>query len=179
MFSVRIHGRGGQGGRMSARVIGRAGFLEGLLVQDFPVYGAERRGAPISDYVRISGEQILERGYIEEPDAVLVLDETIMHSVHVRDGLKENGFVLVNSSNKFDEPHAFSVDATLVALEVLGKPVSNIALLGAFARLQKTVSLEKIIEAARIEMAEHGIRPETIEKNIVAAKKCYDLINCE
>lgn len=161
---------------MSARVVGRAGFLEGFFVQDFPVYGAERRGAPISDYVRVSEETILERGYIEEPDVVLVLDETLMDAMRVRDGLKESGFALINSSKKWEGERTFSVDATGVALEVLGKPIPNIALLGAFAKLQKTITLEKIIEAAVIELGEQGIRNEVIEKNIVAAKKCFELV---
>ncbi|MBI5158831.1 2-oxoacid:acceptor oxidoreductase family protein [Candidatus Micrarchaeota archaeon] len=179
MFCVRVHGRGGQGGKVSARVLGRAGFLEGLFVQDFPVFGAERRGAPVSDFVRVSEQPILERGYVEEPDAVLVLDETLLGLVDVRAGLKGDGFVLVNSSNKLDGERTFVVDATLAALEAFGKPIPNIALLGAFAKLQKKITLEKIIEATKRELGDKGISSEVIEKNVEAARKCFEAMETQ
>ena len=159
---------------MSSRVIGRAAFLSGKHVQDFPIYGAERRGAPVSDYVRVDDERILERGYIEEPDAVIVLDDTLLELIDVKSGLKETGFCLFNSQKSFEGQRTFSIDATETVLEETGKPIANIALLGAFAKLQEVFSLEMVLEAAKLELREHGVSDEVIEANLKAAVKCFE-----
>ena len=78
MLRVSFHGRGGQGAKVASRVLGTAAFIEGYYAQDFPLYGAERRGAPIASFTRISREPVLERGIIAEPDIVIVMDETLL-----------------------------------------------------------------------------------------------------
>ena len=102
MYKVRIHSRGGQGGRASAHMLGMAAFLDGKYVQDFALYGAERRGAPLTAFCRIDDKPVLERGYIHEPDCVLVFDESLlgMKEVHVFDGLNPKGLVIVNTKKK-------------------------------------------------------------------------------
>lgn len=74
MLRVRFHGRGGQGARIASRVLGTSAFFEGYYVQDFPLYGAERRGAPVAAFTRISKEPVMERGVISEPDIVIIID---------------------------------------------------------------------------------------------------------
>ena len=89
MYKIRIHGRGGQGAKLAAKIIGSAAFLEGYEVQDFSLYGAERRGSPVTAFVRVDNEKIFERGYIQDPDCVIMLDETLLGIVDVTEGLKK------------------------------------------------------------------------------------------
>ena len=174
LYEIRIHGRGGEGVRMAARILGRAGFLSGLFIQDFAMYGAERRGAPVVSFCRLSGERILTRGYIFNPDAVIVLDHTIGDEDPLK-GLKESGKVVVNSEKPMKNfPRAVFVDATKVAMDTIGRPIPNVAILGAFIKLTQILSLEKLKEAVREEMA--GSHPEAIEGNIKACQMCYDMV---
>jgi pyruvate ferredoxin oxidoreductase gamma subunit len=175
LYEIRIHGRGGEGVRMAAHVLGRAGFLSGLKSQDFAMYGSERRGAPVSSFCRLSNESILTRGYIFNPDAVIVLDHTLESEACLK-GLKENGRLLVNSEKPIPKfQRAVFVDATKVALDTIGRPIPNIAILGAFIRITGILSLEKLKEAVREEMA--GSHPEAIEGNIKACELCYNFAN--
>src|SRR5574337_1184113 len=100
MLRLRFHGRGGQGAKVASRVLGTAAFLEGYYAQDFPLYGAERRGAPISAFTRISKEPILERGVITEPDIIMIMDETLLDDMqaHPLSGLPDGGIVFVNTA---------------------------------------------------------------------------------
>jgi 2-oxoacid:acceptor oxidoreductase gamma subunit (pyruvate/2-ketoisovalerate family) len=175
LYEIRIHGRGGEGVRMAAHVLGRAGFLSGLKSQDFAMYGSERRGAPVSSFCRLSGESILTRGYIFNPDSVIVLDHTLDNQECLK-GLKGNGKVVVNSEKPIPKfPNAVFVDATKVALDTIGMPIPNIAILGAFLRVTGILSLEKLKEAVREEMT--GSHPEAIEGNIKACEICYNAVN--
>lgn len=105
MIKIRIHGRGGQGGKKLADMIAHAAFYDSKFIQSFAVYGAERRGAPVGSFVRIDDKKILEREYITDPDAVIILDKTLfgMVGVDVTAGLKENGLLIINSEKKPDE----------------------------------------------------------------------------
>src|SRR5574341_1375381 len=101
MLRVRFHGRGGQGAKVASRILGTASFFEGYYVQDFPLYGAERRGAPIAAFTRISKEPILERGVISRPDIAIIIDETLLEDQLAMplSGLKEGGIVFVNTTH--------------------------------------------------------------------------------
>ena len=172
LYEIRIHGRGGEGVRMAAHVLGRAGFLSGLKSQDFAIYGSERRGAPMASFCRLSSEGILTRGYIFNPDAVIVLDHTLDNETCLK-GLKGNGKLVVNSEKPMPKfPNAVFADATKVALDTIGRPIPNIAILGAFIRATNVLSLEKLKEAVREEMS--GSHPEAIEGNIKACEICYN-----
>lgn len=174
LYEIRIHGRGGEGVRMAAHVLGRAGFLSGLKSQDFAMYGSERRGAPVASFCRLSSEGILTRGYIFNPDAVIVLDHTL-DSGECLKGLKQNGKLLVNSEKPIPKfPKAVFVDATKVALDTIGRPIPNIAVLGAFIKVTGILGLEKLKEAVREEMA--GSHPEAIEGNIKACELCFNSV---
>ena len=102
MLRLRFHGRGGHGAKVASRVLGTAAFYERYYAQDFPLYGAERRGAPIAAFTRISKEPILERGVIAEPDIVIVMDETLLDDplAHPLLGLKEGGVVFINTTHR-------------------------------------------------------------------------------
>lgn len=181
MFEVRLHGRGGAGVLTAARILSRAAFLEGYQTQDFAMYGAERRGAPVTSFVRFDKKKISERGYIFEPNVVIVLDETLNFSVMLS-GLKSKGFMIINSNRKkeyfkknFKIKHKFyCIPATDVALEVIGKPIANATLMGAVTKLLK-IPLKTLEKAIEIELSDIG-RHEVIEKNILATRKCYKMI---
>jgi 2-oxoacid:acceptor oxidoreductase, gamma subunit, pyruvate/2-ketoisovalerate family len=121
MLSLRFHGRGGQGAKVASRILGTAAFLEGFYVQDFPLYGAERRGAPITAFVYISEDPIMERGVISDPDMVVVMDETLLQDTRARPlyGLRKNGVILINTSRTPEEVTAsHGEDAQVVTLDM-------------------------------------------------------------
>ena len=155
---IRIHGRGGQGGVTAAELLARAAFKEGKWVQAIPFFGAERRGAPVKAFARLSNEPILVRSQIYNPDYVIVLDSGLLNLVDVTEGLKKDGIVIVNTRMKPDELNLkqgriATVDATGIALElqlvVSGLPVLNTTMLGAFSKATSEVKLESVIDAIR------------------------------
>jgi len=173
IYEIRIHGRGGQGVKTTARVLGRAAFLSGFQTQDFAVYGAERRGAPVASFCRFDKEKILTRGYIFEPDAVIVLDPSLNPKI-VAKGLKSEGVLLVNSPRPLEKfPKAGFVDATGTALRLWGKPVPNIAILGAFLKETKLFPFKNLKKAIKIELTEDG-HPEAVLGNIKACEALWE-----
>ncbi|NOZ30826.1 MAG: pyruvate ferredoxin oxidoreductase subunit gamma [Crenarchaeota archaeon] len=156
LVEIRFHGRGGQGAVTAANLLANAAVREGKYAQAFPYFGAERRGAPVVAFARISDEPIQTHSRIEHPDIVVVLDPKLFELANVTEGLKENGIVIANAREKPDVGETFKVycvDATSIAqsigLVVSGWPVVNTVMLGAFARATGLVKLESIIEAVR------------------------------
>jgi pyruvate ferredoxin oxidoreductase gamma subunit/2-oxoisovalerate ferredoxin oxidoreductase gamma subunit len=155
---VRIHGRGGQGGVTAAEMLARVAFKEGKWVQAFPFFGAERRGAPVKAFARLSDEPILVRSQVYNPDYVVVLDHTLLEVTDVTEGLKPDGIVIINTTRKPEEINikgyrVATVDATGIAIElgllVAGLPVVNTPMIGAFAKATNEVKLESVIEAIK------------------------------
>ena len=160
---VRFHGRGGQGAVILAQLTAKAAFMEGKWPQAMAFFGAERRGAPVEAFLRISDKEILIRSKVYEPDYVVVLDHSLLEVLNVIDGLKEGGGLLVNSVEKPILPESFSkrknrlyfVDATDIALElnliVAEQPVVNTAMLGGFAKATGEIKLQSAEWAVRQE----------------------------
>jgi len=172
MIEVRVHGRGGQGAVTAARLLAEAAFLEGKHCQAFPSFGAERRGAPVLAFTRIDSKPIRIRTLVYEPNHVVVLDPTLLEAVNVAAGLKRGGIIVVNAKEAPGELEAgkvATVDATAIALEFLGVPITNTAMLGAFARVTKLVSLESVVKAI-----EGYFGGKLAEKNIAAVKAAYE-----
>jgi pyruvate ferredoxin oxidoreductase gamma subunit len=159
MFSVRIHGRGGQGAVTAAEMLSVAAFAEGRHAQAFPTFGSERTGAPVVAFCRIDDRQIRLREPITNPDALIVQDPTLVYQVNLFGGVDPSGYLLVNTSKtldelglgdlvgEFDPRRALTVPATDLAREHLGRPLPNAALLGSFAALTGQVSLESVTRA--------------------------------
>ncbi len=177
IIKIRWHGRGSQGVVTASRLVAEAALKEGKNAQAFPSFGAERKGAPIKAFTKISDGQILSRAQIYNPDIVVVLDPTILKVEKVADGLKEDGIIIVNiekdpdqlkSELKLDNKVA-TINATKIALETLGIPITNTSILGAFAKATGIVSLDTIIEATK-ERFKQGLA----EKNINAIKRAYE-----
>src|SRR5512135_2441818 len=97
MIEIRFHGRGGQGAVIASKILASALFKEGKFAQAFPAFGAERRGAPVMAFTRFDQKAISRRSIVYEPDHVVVLDEPILDVVDVTSGLKEGGWILINS----------------------------------------------------------------------------------
>ncbi|MDO8445148.1 MAG: 2-oxoacid:acceptor oxidoreductase family protein [Deltaproteobacteria bacterium] len=185
MLRVRFHGRGGQGAKVASRVLGTAAFLEGYYAQDFPLYGAERRGAPIAAFTRISKEPVLERGVIAEPDIVIVMDETLLSDPLSSPlaGVREGCVVFINTTHSREEVRAkykitaqvITLDITKISLDILGRPVLSALAGGVAARLSglKEDSLSKGVEK---ETSEIITDRSVIEKNIEAAVHCYNAV---
>ena len=152
MIEVRFHGRGGQGAVTSAELVAQAAISEGRYAQAFPLFGPERRGAPVTAFLRVDDQQIRLREQIYEPDFVVVLDPTVMRIAAVNQGLKEDGCLVINTNRKaadikanfgFTQKMAL-VDASRIAMEVLGLPITNTVMLGALVKASGIIEPESI-----------------------------------
>lgn len=175
MRELRIHGRGGQGAVIASKLLATALFLEGKSVQSFPAFGVERRGAPVTAFLRTSDGPILLRCEITKPDGLIVLDPTLIAAVDVAAGLKDGGSILVNAEGGpetfpklADRFRVGTVDASAVAREAgLGsknQPIVNTAILGAFAAFSGIVSLDSVCKAIESEV------PFKTADNVAAAR---------
>jgi pyruvate ferredoxin oxidoreductase gamma subunit len=153
MKEIRIHGRGGQGSVTAAELLAVAAFIDGRYSQAFPAFGVERRGAPVAAFTRISDQPIRLRSQIYEPDYIIVQDPTLIEVVDVTGGVKPGGMILINSefppgSYTFDTTaEVKTIDATRIALEIIGRPIMNTVMLGAFAGATGEIEMESICKA--------------------------------
>ncbi|MDP2107421.1 MAG: 2-oxoacid:acceptor oxidoreductase family protein [Rhodocyclaceae bacterium] len=159
MFQVRIHGRGGQGVVTAAEMLSVAAFDEGRHAQAFPSFGSERTGAPVVAFCRIDDRAIRLREPIMEPDAIIIQDPTLLHQVDVFAGLKNDGYILINTNKSFaalgladlasawNPAHLCTVSATELALKHVGRPVPNVPLLGGFAAVSGVIQLDSVLKA--------------------------------
>jgi pyruvate ferredoxin oxidoreductase gamma subunit len=186
MFQVRIHGRGGQGVVTAAELLSIAAFTEGRYAQAFPSFGSERTGAPVVAFCRIDDTEIRAREPISMPDALIVQDPTLLHQVDVFGGLRDDGFILINSGRSFDElglgefverfrrERLLTLPATDLAREHLGRPIPNAVLVGGFAALSGLISLQSVAAAIRAKF------PGKLgDGNIAAATAAFELVRRE
>ena len=179
MIEIRWHGRGGQGGVTSAELLAKAAYLDGYKgVQAFPYFGAERRGAPVKAFTRISDKEINVRSQIYTPNIVAVLDPGIVDIIDVTEGLVEDGKVIINTPKSVDElslprGHIYTYDGTGIALKngllVAGLPVVNTTMLGAFAKATGLVKLETVQQVIKEKW------PGKVgERNAVGAQEAFE-----
>ena len=180
MLEIRWHGRGGQGAVTAAEVLAIAAFLDGKYSQAFPHFGVERRGAPVMAFTRIDDKFIKLREHVYSPDIVIVLDPSLLSAVDVTQGLKKDGMVIINTQKDPDEIkksvgdfNIKTVDATEIALNIIGKPFVNMPMLGAFAKATGAVSLDSVKKAID---EKFGDRPEVAEKNKKAVEETYNSV---
>lgn len=183
MFQVRLHGRGGQGVVTGAEMLSIAAFLEGRHAQAFPSFGSERTGAPVVSFCRMDDKEIRLREPILEPDALIIQDPTLFTALNVFDGLKPEGFVLINSQKtpeelgileavkSLPEGHVAMVGATELAVKHVGRPVPNAALLGAFAAASRQISLQSVATAIKKKFS-----GRIAEGNIAAATAAHQAV---
>ena len=177
LVEIRWHGRGGQGAVTSAELVAKAAINEGKYAQAFPSFGPERRGAPVLAFDRISNEQpIRVRAEVTQPDVVVVLDSGLLSIVDVTSGLKENGVLIINTKKDVKDIEAelgtkcrlATIDATKIARELLGVPITNTTMVGALIKASEVVKLESLLEPLK-QRFEH-----LAERNINAMKRAYE-----
>ncbi|OPY53866.1 MAG: Pyruvate synthase subunit PorC [Methanosaeta sp. PtaU1.Bin060] len=178
MKEIRLHGRGGQGSVTAAELIAVAAFEDKRFSQAFPAFGVERRGAPVMAFARIADRPIRIRSQIYDPDYVVVQDVSLLDVVDVASGLKSGGKIIINTdrpkeSLKLDtRAEVVTIDATKIAMEILGRPIVNTTMLGAFAGATKEVTQESLNKA--ISERFHG---ELGKKNLLAIKTAYERVS--
>lgn len=173
----RWHGRGGQGAWTASELLARAAIHEGKYIQSFPEFGPERMGAPVKAYTRISDDPINLHCAVYNPDLAVVMDPTLLATVPVAAGLGEKGILIVNTQKepkelkeelKMAEGKVWTVPATDIAMRILGRFITNTAMLGAVARATEIVKMENI------EKALHERFPGPLaEKNMGVIKEAY------
>ena len=153
MIEIRIHGRGGQGNVAAAELLSIAAFKDGKFAQAFPSFGAERIGAPVQAFVRIDDKKIRTREEVRTPDYLIVQDSFLIGAVPVLDGIKTDGLILVNSDETPEDlnikttARVETIPATEIALEIIGRPIPNAIMIGAFCSLTGLVSIGAVQEA--------------------------------
>ncbi len=176
LLEVRWHGRGGLGAVTSAELLARAAAGKGKFTQSFPSFGPERRGAPVVAFLRISDQFIRTRTNVRTPDVVVVIDPRLLKVVDVTEGLKDGGMLVVNSSRTpaqlkaefgYKWPVA-SVDATHIARETIGVPITNTAMIGAFLKVSPVIGLEVMKEALEERFGSRAAQ------NFKAMQRAYD-----
>lgn len=182
MFQIRIHGRGGQGVVSAAEMLSIAAFEQGKHSQAVPSFGSERMGAPVVAYVRIDDRSIELREPVLDPDLLIVQDPTLFSAIDVFAGLRDDGWVLINTSRALDDlhindatnrlpaGHVITVPATELALKHLGRPTPNTVLLGALAAMIDQVDIDAVCSAI-----EKKFPGGVGQANIVAARAAYQL----
>ncbi|MCY0868251.1 MAG: 2-oxoacid:acceptor oxidoreductase family protein [Desulfurococcus sp.] len=176
---IRWHGRGGQGAWTASNLIAMAAALEGLYVQSFPAFGAERSGAPMLAFTRISDQPIEYHSMIYEPDVVVVLDHTLLYP-DVKQGLKKGGAVVTNYLGNKDmvlkrlgvergEYKIIAIPASKLALEILRANITNTAMIGGLLKLGDIIKWESVEKAVRLRF-----KGSIAEKNIELIRKAYE-----
>ena len=189
MFQVRFHGRGGQGVVTAAELLASAAFREDRYAQAFPSFGSERMGAPVMSFCRIDDKPIRTREPVTEPDALLIQDPTLLHHAGLLDGLRPDGYVLVNSSRGVEDVglaefaaqhrgHLLTVPATNLALANLGRPLPGAPMLGGLAALTRP-SRRSAWTRCSPRSPTGSDRPRVAAGNSAAARAAFDFVTDE
>ena len=173
----RWHGRGGQGAWTASEILARAAIHEGKYIQSFPEFGPERMGAPVKAYTRISDEPIRLHCAVYNPQVAAVMDPTLLATVPVTKGLGKTGILIVNTPKepktlkeelKMKQGNVWTVSATDIAMRILGRPITNTAMLGVVARATEIVKMESIEQAVK-----ERFPGPLAEKNMGVIKEAY------
>ena len=178
LVEVRFHGRGGQGAVTAADLLAVAGFKDGYHTLSFPMFGAEKRGTPVVSFLRVSDEPIVIRDEVKTPDYVIVMDPSLIDVVDVLSGLKENGLLIANYPMGSEDlrrklnadKDIYAINATKMATEILGRPITNTAMVGALVGATGIISIESVEEA----IMEFFESKEIAEKNVKLVRQAYD-----
>lgn len=186
-IEIRWHGRGGQGAVTAAKIIADSAVYDGKFVQAFPEFGAERAGAPVRSFNRISQEPLHIHSQVENPDVVVVLDPTLIESVNVCDGLSDDGILIVNTADSPKVIRArcgafkgkiYTVPATDISLRELKRNIPNTPMVAALVKVTGILKLDAVIDNFRKKYS-HKFRPEIIEANIKAMQAAASEVKAE
>lgn len=176
MIEMRFHGRGGQGAVTSAELVARAAIDTGKHATAFPSFGPERRGAPVVAFARVDDQPIRLRSKIYSPDVVIVLDPSLLDIANPTEGLRENGIIVINSSHDEDTLRKHLkyngklavVDASRIAREVIGLPITNTTMVGALVKATGVLTVDSLTEPFKERFGKIAAR------NIEAMRRAYD-----
>ena len=174
MKEIRIHGRGGQGAVLAARMLASAFVIEGKSVASFPMYGFERRGAPVVAFTRVDDKPIQEKTQIYNPDCLIVIDPGLLTLPTLFTGLKPEGVFILNSKSKVKEQPNENlkiggiINATQIAVEEIGRDIPNTCLLGAFAAASGWLKLKSILDCLP-----DYLSGDILERNLKSAERGY------
>ena len=181
VLEIRWHGRGGQGAKTASLLLADAAFNTGKYIQGFPEYGPERMGAPITAYNRISDDRLTIHSNIYQPDYVAVVDDTLLESVDVTSGLKEEGAIIVNTSKTGEEIRRYlkgykgsvwGIDARKISMDTLGKYFPNMPILGAVVKVSKVMDeKEFLLDMSQSLKHKFSKKPELVEGNMKALER--------
>ncbi len=180
-IEIRWHARGGQGAKTAATFLAEAAIQDGKYSQGFPDYGPERMGAPIRGFTRISERPVRLHCAIEEPDIVVVLDDTLLDTVNVCEGLPETGTIIVNTNKdaaeirsriKWNGEKLYLVNASEIALEELGRPIPNTPMLGALVKACDMITLDVLLEDITKKFSKK-FKKQIVDGNLRAIKRAY------
>ena len=181
-FEIIFFARGGQGAKTASELIAHAAVREGKFVKAFPFFGPERSGAPTKMFLKISDQEIRTQEPVVDPDAVVIMDETVIGTDDVTRNLDKNESLIINSKKNQTEirqevpsfeGRIHAVDATGIAMQKTGNPNPNMALVGQLIKVTEIVSLESAAEIFR-EVFTEKIGKDLTEKNILAMQAGYD-----
>ena len=187
MIEVRWHGRGGQGAKTASQLLADAALDEDMYIQAFSEYGPERMGAPMQSFTRISKEPITIHCHVTNPEVVVVLDPTLLRTVDVAGGLSEDGTLLVNTTKSPAEVRKelnlkgckiYTVDATRIAMDCLGRPIPNTPMTGALIKVTALIKVENLIKGLKKKFSKK-FKPEIVEGNIKAVEQAYEEVKAE
>lgn len=189
IVEIRWHGRGGQGAKTAATLLAEAASEVGRYVQAFPEYGPERMGAPVQSFNRISSEKIRIHSGVTNPSIVAVLDATLIETAGITDGLSEDGIILVNTDKnpaqmreemQIDDYRIFTVDASTISVETLGREIPNTPMLGALISAAELLDYEDFMGSMKNELEKKfGARPEIVSGNLEAIERAYQEVQGE
>ena len=177
MYEIRIHGRGGQGAVLASKILAKALVDEGKFVKAIPSFGFERRGAPVAAFLRYDDRIIRQSTNIYQPNCIVCIDPTLSRSVNIFSGMRPNGVWVQATKRHLDRitvPETVVkvglCDAFGIALDVFGKALTNVIMLGALVRTTNLVSMDSLNRAVE----SVGFRDAAVDKNILAAKRGYE-----
>ena len=189
LIEIRWHGRGGQGAKTASLLLADAAFNTGKYIQGFPEYGPERMGAPITAYNRISDAPITIHSNIYEPDYVVVVDDTLLESVDVTAGLKEDGAIVINTTKNYDylknvlngyKGKVYTIDARAISMETLGKYFPNTPMLAAIVKVSGIMTDEEFLNDMQGSFKhKFAKKPEVIEGNMKALQLALNQVNLQ
>ncbi|HCP15721.1 MAG TPA: pyruvate synthase [Peptococcaceae bacterium] len=178
LTEIRWHGRGGQGAKTASLLLADVAFSTGMYIQGFPEYGPERMGAPITAYNRLSNEPLRVHSNIYEPDFVAVVDDTLLESVDVTAGLKEEGAIVINTKKdpkellpllKGYKGKIYTIDAAKISLECIGKNIPNTPMLAAMVHASKVMDEQLFLDNMRASFKhKFATKPEVVDGNMKA-----------
>jgi pyruvate ferredoxin oxidoreductase gamma subunit len=179
-IEIRWHGRGGQGAVTASKMLAQAALAEGKFFQGMPDYGAERMGAPVKAFTRVSSLPIKLYCQVTEPDIVVVLDPTLLGAIDVTEGLKQDGVLIVNTPKAPEEVRGvtgykgktYTVDATAIAMDALGRNLPNTPMLGAVIRTSEVVTKDQLVRTLR-KVLGATMKKKVVEGNVTAFEQAF------